>query len=405
MIELRDEQLSKLYFAGVLKDAGCSNNSVARISKLFGGDDFLVKREVKTIDWTSFVESLKFAMHYTEFGEPLPKKLKTMLGALGSPTKIMSEVTEARCTRGAAIASMLGFDAEVSDAIQYIDEHWDGKGAPYRKQRDEIPLFAQILCLSQTVEVFVRSFGMTEAEDMLRARSGTWFNPDLVDVCLSICCDYDFLENLNTITGQEESHAFFEISDIESDVDVVCEAFALIIDAKSSFTAEHSKRVTEYAGEIANCLGLSDERRTTLRRAGLMHDIGKLGVPTSILEKSGKLEDREFEMIRLHPKFSDEILRRIPAFSEMAEIASAHHERLDGKGYWRGLGAEQLTLEMRILTVADVLDALTAKRPYRDAMSFDKAFSIMDSDVGTAFDADCVDAAKSLYLQSVPVAA
>jgi HD-GYP domain-containing protein (c-di-GMP phosphodiesterase class II) len=100
----------------------------------------------------------------------------------------------------------------------------------------------------------------------------------------------------------------------------------------------------------------------------LLHDIGKLGVSNSILEKPGKLTSEEFESVRKHPYFSYEILRRVPAFADFSYDAAAHHERLDGKGYWRGLGADQLSLHARILAVADVFDALRAKRPYRDAL-------------------------------------
>lgn len=134
-----------------------------------------------------------------------------------------------------------------------------------------------------------------------------------------------------------------------------------------------------------------------MRRAGLLHDIGKLGVPTTILEKPGRLDEEEFARVREHPKYSDTILRPIPTFAAIAELASSHHERLDGKGYWRGLGAEQLSLDARILTAADVFDALTARRPYRDAMPVEDALSIMRKDEGTAFDPTCLSALSELY--------
>jgi putative nucleotidyltransferase with HDIG domain len=163
-------------------------------------------------------------------------------------------------------------------------------------------------------------------------------------------------------------------------------------DAKSAFTAQHSSRVTTYAVALGKTLELSDERQKVLRRAAFLHDIGKLGISNSILDKPGKLDQSEFSRIQQHPKYSFEILDHIRGFSEVAEIAGAHHERLDGKGYHLGKAAEQLSIEMRILATADVFDALTADRPYRKALSTEESLQIMNRDAGTAFDPVCLEA-------------
>jgi HD-GYP domain-containing protein (c-di-GMP phosphodiesterase class II) len=146
---------------------------------------------------------------------------------------------------------------------------------------------------------------------------------------------------------------------------------------------------------MAGWFGFDSERTKTLRRAALLHDIGKLGVSTGILEKPGKLDQAEFERVKLHPRFSYEILKEVPGFQRIADLASAHHERLDGKGYWQGLAAPDLDLDMRILTVADVFDALTAERPYRPALPLGEVFAIMDKDAETAFDPGCLEAIKA----------
>ena len=145
LMGLSDQAKEDLYFAAVLKDSGCSNNAV-RIQKMFGGDEFLAKRKVKLVDWTSNLESVKFAIAQTEAGNSIGAKLRRLAQNLGHPTKVMDEVTEARCTRGAMIAKMLGLNASVADAIQSLDEHWDGQGSPYKLKGDEIPLLARILC-------------------------------------------------------------------------------------------------------------------------------------------------------------------------------------------------------------------------------------------------------------------
>jgi putative nucleotidyltransferase with HDIG domain len=169
----------------------------------------------------------------------------------------------------------------------------------------------------------------------------------------------------------------------------------MIVDAKSSFTAAHSSRVTEVAVELGMLFGFDQDRLRTLRRAALLHDIGKLGVPNSILEKPGRLDGDEYLRVQQHPRHSFEILKPIRAFHRVADIASAHHERLDGKGYWRGLTASELDLDMRILAVADVFDALSAERPYREALPLPEVFAIMDREAGTGLDASCVDALRA----------
>jgi HD-GYP domain-containing protein (c-di-GMP phosphodiesterase class II) len=136
------------------------------------------------------------------------------------------------------------------------------------------------------------------------------------------------------------------------------------------------------------------ERRRWLKRAALLHDIGKLGVSNSILDKPGKLDESEWAAMRMHALHTETILSRIDAFSDLARIAGAHHERLDGKGYPHGLVDAQIALETRIITTADIFDALTAERPYRAAMPVSKAMAIMTDMIGTQIDGSCFDALR-----------
>jgi len=181
----------------------------------------------------------------------------------------------------------------------------------------------------------------------------------------------------------------------EDYLDDIATAFSDVVDAKSPFTADHSNRVTLYTDMIAEEMGLSPAHRRWLRRAALLHDLGKLGVSNQVLDKPGKPDDDEWTSIRRHPAQSEAILRRVHAFQDIAPVAAAHHERIDGKGYPYGLKGAEIYLEARILTVADVFDALSAERPYRAAMPIAKALAILDADAGTAFDPACIAALKS----------
>lgn len=169
-------------------------------------------------------------------------------------------------------------------------------------------------------------------------------------------------------------------------LDDIAAAFAKVVDAKSPYTRGHSERVALFTDMIAERLGLLGERRRWLKRAALLHDLGKLGVSNQVLDKAGRLDEGEWSAVRHHPVLGETILSRIAAFRDVARIAGAHHERLDGKGYPRGLSGDEIDFDTRIVTAADIFDALTADRPYRPAMSVAQALEIMQADAGTALD-------------------
>jgi HD-GYP domain-containing protein (c-di-GMP phosphodiesterase class II) len=145
---------------------------------------------------------------------------------------------------------------------------------------------------------------------------------------------------------------------------------------------------------ISEELGLDPARRRWLKRAALLHDVGKLGVSNSVLDKAGKLDDNEWAAVKEHAALTEKILSKIKAFDELAKVAGAHHERLDGNGYPNRLSAVDISLETRIITTADIFDAITADRPYRGAIPIPETMKIMEKTVGTAIDSDCFDALK-----------
>ena len=397
-LKLDDSQKKELLFSCLLKDSGCSNNS-ARIHKMFGGDDLITKHRVKLIDWSSTLESVKFAFVNMERGGTVVGKLRRMAAALGTPEATMDDLTRARCTRGAQIARQLGFNERVSVAIRDVDEHWDGKGAPVKLSGEEIPLYSRIVNLAQTIEVFASTFDAKGAYRMIRLRSGRWFQPELVRAARTFEDDAAFWTlHAEHLAGNEVP--LWPDDWIEeaapADIDAVCGAFAAIIDAKSDFTGSHSSRVTKYAVDIGLQFGFDSQRISILRRAALLHDIGKLGISNAILDKPDRLTEEEFVSVKQHPMFSFQILNRIQGFERIAEIASAHHEKLDGKGYWKGLSASHIDLDMRILAVADIYDALSAERPYRAAMPLERVWQILDQEAKSAIDPECVDAVKRI---------
>jgi putative nucleotidyltransferase with HDIG domain len=183
-------------------------------------------------------------------------------------------------------------------------------------------------------------------------------------------------------------------------LDDIAMAFGQIVDAKSPFTSGHSTRVALYTDLIAETLGISEERRRWLHRGALLHDLGKLGVSNAILDKPGKLDDSEWSAMRNHAALTAAILSRIEVFGELARVSAAHHERLDGKGYPLGLVAAQISLETRIITTADIFDAITADRPYRKAVPVPRTLQIMAEEMSGAIDPRCLEALRTAIHES-----
>jgi putative nucleotidyltransferase with HDIG domain len=293
-----------------------------------------------------------------------------------------------RCERGAAVARAIGLGEVVARAILDVDEHWDGRGYPAGLEGDQISLAGRVLCVAQTTEVFWRHGGPAAACAIARERRGTWFDPELVDALLPLEHDEEFWRGLETpdVAALEPPDRVLLADD--GRLDRVAEAFASVIDAKSPYTARHSEGVADIAVAVATVLEVGAEDCATLRRAALLHDIGKLGVSNRILDKPGPLTDAERAVVRRHPGWSLEILTRVTAFGELARIAGSHHERLDGSGYPSALTAEELDLPSRILAVADVAEALGADRPYREALSLDEVLRTMRDEAGRTLHAD-----------------
>ena len=163
-------------------------------------------------------------------------------------------------------------------------------------------------------------------------------------------------------------------------LDRIAEAFAAVIDAKSPFTSNHSRRVARYAVTIATRLNFDEAALVRLRRAALLHDIGKLGVPNRILDKPGRLGAEEWDLVRLHPAHTFDILQAVPLFRDFAYDASCHHEKLDGGGYPYALSGTEMSPTARVLAVADITDALLADRPYRPGLAPPEVVRILETE-------------------------
>jgi putative nucleotidyltransferase with HDIG domain len=241
---------------------------------------------------------------------------------------------------------------------------------------------------------------------MAHARRGRWFDPVLVDCLDTFEMDDAFwgslreADSLSALRVLEPEDAIVHCD--EDRLDVVAEAFAKVIDAKSPYTARHSQNVAFLAVRTAREMGMSRREVRSLRRAALLHDIGKLGVSNAILDKPAALDPVEVEVMRRHTTHTFEILKRVARFRQFAATAAAHHERLDGSGYHLGLRGEELGTATRILAVADVCEALTATRPYRQGMPLDGVLARLDELVAAGHLCPAATEALSGWFKGLP---
>jgi putative nucleotidyltransferase with HDIG domain len=385
---------SDLFYALLLKDAGCSANS-AHMAALFGADDQVAKRTSKVVNWARPFDAFLWSLRTVAPDGSLAERT-ARLRAIRNEGHVTRSLMQARCYRGAEIARKLGFSEATAEAIRALDEHWDGHGQPHGLRGTDIPVGGRILCLAQTVEVFLRADGPRAAYRVARKRSGEWFDPALIDALHSFRTDERFWVSLEEPDVSPVEPPDRVLTADETRLDRIAEGFAAVVDAKSPWTHEHCERVSAIALGTAKLMGFEEPALRGLRRAALLHDLGKLSISNRILDKPGPLSDEERNRFRQHPLLAEQILSRVAIFVELAAVASAHHERLDGSGYPRGLAGDALSMPVRVLAVADVYEALTADRPYRPAYTPRDALELMRTDVPQRLDRDAFGALEVL---------
>lgn len=404
---LPEDLLSDAYYALLLKDVGCSSNA-ARLYQVVGDDEMRAKQLTKTVDWTRLEwKQMHYLLKHAHSKKPPMKRLGGIRSMLKDSSKNAEVLIRLRCEQGAKVVRDLGLGPAAAGAIYCLDEHWDGRGYPDGLVGEDIPLLARLVSLAQTLEVFHRLYGAAAAMDIIQQRSGRWFDPSLVRAVVAmnrrgVLWQSLDAENLDSVAALEPRQKRFLADSFV--IDNICVAFAGVVDAKSPYTYTHSTGVARTAVQIGQKMQLRTRDLTILRRAGLLHDIGKLSVPNCILDKAGPLTPTEWECVRKHPSFTYEILNRISGFGEIATIAASHHEKLDGSGYHLGLKSDQLGLMARILTVADMYDALSGDRPYRAPLGIDQVMSILKKDAPHAIDEHCL-AALETFVDSDKVVA
>jgi HD-GYP domain-containing protein (c-di-GMP phosphodiesterase class II) len=389
-LDLDDPQRACVYYTNLVLWIGCHADS-HEFSRWFG-DDLAMRRDSYDLDWAG-LPYLVYLVRRTGSDRPPYDRARLLLTLLATPRQRMAALIHSHCLSAGLMAEHIGLDACVRDAVQSSFERWDGSGLPAGRKGPEVPLPTRVVQLAETTEVHLRRYGVSGALAMARRRSGTQFDPELVAV----------LEGCRAeLAGLAEGDTWSEALALAPDRDVVLddgETDALLremgdfVDLKCPFTIGHSRAVAEFAGAAAARLGLPGPDVTAVRRAGYVHDLGRMGVPNSVWEKSGSLTESDQERIRLYPYLTGRILNRVTGLETVCSIAELHRERLDGSGYPRGIVAGALPMTQRLLAAADSYQGSLEERPHRPARSPADAAERLRAEVRAGrLDAAAVDA-------------
>lgn len=285
----------------------------------------------------------------------------------------MAALIHSHCMSAGLMAERIGLERAVGEAVECAFERWDGSGLPRGRRGNQIPLATRVVQLAEACEVHLRTRGTSGALAMTRERSGKQFDPSLVQT-LARCRDrINALPVHDVWTRALELAPDGELILRDADLDTLLQAIGDFADLKCPFTVGHSPAVAELAAAAATRLGLARADIDTVRRAGFVHDLGRMGVPNSVWEKAASLTESDRERIRLYPYLTGRILSRVRGLEVVAAVAETHRERLDGSGYPRGVSGSALPLTQRILAAADSYRGSLEHRPHRSALTSELA--------------------------------
>jgi HD-GYP domain-containing protein (c-di-GMP phosphodiesterase class II)/DNA-binding CsgD family transcriptional regulator len=373
---LAEDELTTIYDLALLRSIGCTAEQ-HELSRRFGNEQPLAHRYART-DFGRPREAIGFVVQAIGADDPLPRRARRVADAMVSGKRPWQALLAAHCEVAQGIAGRAGYSDQVMRALDHVFERWDGKGIPGENRGEEIERPARVVALASDLEVFHRDGGIDAAVMIARQRRGTAYDPALVDRFCRVAADVLVFSEHDSVWETALAAEPGPPRWLSGDrLDAATLAVAGFADLKSPYTIGHSSGVAALAESAARACRLNQDEIAAIRRAGLVHDLGRAALPTTIWEKRGPLSLGEWERVRLHPYYTERILARSPVLARYGAIAALHHERLDGSGYHRGASGSSIPPSARILAAADVYHALTEDRPHRPAHSPDAASDVV----------------------------
>lgn len=370
------ETASVTYYVSLLMYAGCTVDAEDR-ARLFGGN--FTQHHTHRQHGSQLESIVGIAGALPDPAAPWPQRAYQTVTRLPRARAFALAHVAAFCEVAGMLAERLGLPATVTELFPYLSERWDGGGLLGRARGEDVPLPLRITHVGRDA-TYQRLMGDDEhVVETIRSRAGHAFDPAVVDA---------FLANVGDVLGPTDppGSAWDAVLDAEpgvpltlvgEQVDRALWAMGAFADSASPNLTGHSAGVGDLAGRAAGILGMEEADATALRRAGYVHDIGRIAVHPGVWAKAGALSADEWEQVRLHPYHTERVLARSPFLAPYAELACSHHERLDASGYHRGLDAAALPRAARLLAAADAFQSKTESRPYRDALSKDAATQVL----------------------------
>ena len=355
--------LEAAFYGALLKDVGCGPCG-AVLAPFFAAEQLAPRLDLILVDLHSPRSLGSWARGQLRLDPALLVRLARLAAFASQCGSVAHEAMAAHCEIAADFAASLGFGHHVQDAVHYQYERHDGRGPAFNRPADAIPRPAQVLHLALAADIARSLSGAGQAAAMVRQRAGSYFQPDVAEAYLDLAGalwppDDDPIPLADVLSCDPGTPA----DDLPGDRRLaVCEALADFADLKSARRGRHSRAVADLAVRGAAALGLPQAEQDRLRRAGLVHDLGKIAVPYRLLEKAGddtaalprmSATAAFAEPVRLHPYYAQRILSRVRPLADLAADVGAHHERLDASGYPLGLIGQGVPLGARILAAAD----------------------------------------------------
>ena len=390
-VGLPADQQPTLFHVAMLSWVGCVADG-PEVTASFG-DDIAFRADSYEADLGG-LPGMAFFLGHAGRGQPLPRRLRAATTVLATGGSRLMKGIQGHCLVTSTLSDQLGLPAETAVAVRQFFARWDGQGVPRGVRGEQIALVVRLFHLADVVEVHYRRGGVAAAIEVARGRSGSQFDPRLVDAFCSTA-----VEVLPGATDEYDAHELFSLEPglaaqlSDDDFDSALVALADFTDLRCASRAGHSRGVADLSAEAARLLRLPAGEVKVVYRAGLVHDVGLHGVPTAILDKPTPVTATEQERLRAASYFTERVLARPKALARLGAIAGLAHERMDGSGYHRGVGGQAVALPGRILAAACAFHELVEPRSNRPARTLKEATGVIRAEIAAGrFDQPAADA-------------